>query len=699
MPLPVREKRESGAARRRGIVAGSDAMMRFISAAWVLQFGVLLVGAFLLLVAPLGLPVVFNGCALAPAAVERVFPPPAAALADPRHKPSACDFVERGVDRSQGGACCLVVADREAQLVAMWARMLVPLVLALALLSLQAAMRTDPRLRRTMAWIFTCVFGALSYQLYSHRDADARAPARMVVVIAAAGFLACNALCVAWPVARSHRALSGSANTRPSPLWVLWLVQALVFGGLAWVLFRYDVSHWLLVTPPREVYHPVLATVREIAPPLYLAIALVSFLVKGSSREWVWLGYVRSFVALYVAWILLFLFVWSVELRSTTALVLVPLAALLAGNLRFAQNRVWSAEEVGEGPDGWVMLNLVAGPVLMLRTLLTRRRAMYARGVAASGTFTLMDDPSRPQHEFFDELVDPDDASRTRSEGNQRRVLVRFSTAAGHDDAGLEVRGAAVRISGRTESIDLFLATGSHAAAENVVEYALLVVARALGRRALALLAEVSPRIREGGIAGLRRAPSCYANLRYHAQVVRFWVDTAGVRHLVRYRLVPAAPDHEESGLPTERDVFSERERARTEQRAPDYLRRKLKRRLQGGATVALCLQAQFHELSSADGVHWYNPGVDWYGGQGQHPWLPVGQILLVDALSDEETETLEFSPANAPPSLGTPVARGMFDFRSIADSQRRVIPRIQQLRRWMVGQLGAPSFEESPRK
>lgn len=690
-------------------------MMRFMSAAWAVQFAWLLFVAFLLLLMPRDLPVAFSQCDVLPVGVERpnlpsaerASPPSLAGLRAPGSYRTSCDRVERGVTVTDGvRECCLMSSDPEAQLILAWARMLVPFILALSLLSLQAAMRTDTRLRRTMAAIFASVFGSLSYQLYSNQTDAARSPQRLAVVIATGVFFTCNVLCVLWPVARSNRPMSGSANTRPSQLWVLWAFQGLVFVGLAVLLARVDVSQYLLARPMQHVYEPVLATIREVAPPFYLAMGLVSLAATRASREWVWLGFVRTFVAFYVAWLLLFLFVWGGEFAVTNALVVPPVLALLVGNLIYVQNRVWSSEEVGEGPDGWVMTDLVAGPVLMLSTLFTRRRGMYARGVAATGIFTLAGNSKRPRHEFFDghvdDLVDPDADSPKRAHTKKRVGLVRFSTARGHDDAGLEVRGAALRISGTIGSIDLFLSTGAHSAVENVVEYALLIVAGAFGRRGLELLADLSPRIREGGIAGLRRAPSCFSRLHYHSQVVRFWVDTRGERHLVRYRLVPAPPKGEEdekgeSGLPTERDVFWKRERTRTERRAPDYLRRELKRRLQGGATIELRLQAQFHELASADGVHWYNPGVDWYAGEGQHPWVDIGHIELDHALSDEEAEMLQFDPTNAPPSLGTPVSRGIFDFRSIADSQQRVIPRIQNVRRWIASQLGPPSFEESP--
>ncbi|MEO1227707.1 MAG: hypothetical protein AAFZ18_02290, partial [Myxococcota bacterium] len=57
------------------------------------------------------------------------------------------------------------------------------------------------------------------------------------------------------------------------------------------------------------------------------------------------------------------------------------------------------------------------------------------------------------------------------------------------------------------------------------------------------------------------------------------------------------------------------------------------------------------------------------------------------------DSERMEFNGSHHPPTMGVPAATGPFDPRSLADSERRVIARLQRLRKWMYGSFGLPSF------
>jgi arachidonate 5-lipoxygenase len=325
----------------------------------------------------------------------------------------------------------------------------------------------------------------------------------------------------------------------------------------------------------------------------------------------------------------------------------------------------------------------------MLHTLFSRRRATHARGVAAHGTLRVLpklDAELYPEHDFF-------------CPGATFQIQARFSNERSSDDAEVDARGAALRLSTSDRSpFDLLLSTGAFSAAENIVEYGLITVASRLGRFGRRWLAK-NRKYLEGGIAGLRRAPESYAKLWYHSQAARFWVATNNERYLVRYRLIPKIDDPQaeqvEIVTPLTRGDFIDRGRRADERRPTDYLRRELKMLLEGDRSAPLILQAQFHKILPGDGVYWYNPGADW--NEASHPWIPLAEIVLEDTLSDEEAEQLAFNPNNTPASLGTPVATGFFDYRSIADSQRRVLRRVQSLRQWMTTTFGLPASTPDP--
>src|SRR5690606_7961726 len=143
--------------------------------------------------------------------------------------------------------------------------------------------------------------------------------------------------------------------------------------------------------------------------------------------------------------------------------------------------------------------------------------------------------------------------------------------------------------------------------------------------------------------------------LFYYGQIVRDWVSSDGRHYLVRYRCVPAEPGPE-SGLPDEADIERMwiRDRRPGDDRPPDYLRRELHERLARGP-VQMRLQAQFHERQPGDSDEWYNASVDW--DEDLHPWCDLGTLELTEALSDADTEVLQFDPGNHPPTLGIPCA------------------------------------------
>ena len=507
-------------------------------------------------------------------------------------------------------------------------------------------------------------------------------------------FVVSNGLYSFWTLPRAERKLSGSADTRPSQLWLLWLLQGLFFLLVA-AYFQWQTAHMAALLLSRKngfYYGDVIYRSARFAPPLHVALGLFSFMAMEASREWNWRAFSRLFTLFFGLWAIVFLSAWQQEFHEGALLYGVPFVLLMAGNLQFwNQGDVSFAEQVGHGPDGWLHVDLLVGPIMLLRTLFTRRRVLFERGVAAWGLFKTEDyryaAPVDLSHDFFQ--PQPKHALK---------ALVRFSTD-GEDDAGLSARGVALQLTYPGETpFELLLSTGAYAAAENIVQFTLLRLARMVGTFTQRYLWEAYPHMREGMVASLRRAPDSYALLHYYSQTVRFWISRDGVRHLVRYRLVPDAPDTPESGIPQPRDdapLSFYFQRLPTERRPTDYLKQEMRRRLEGNRTIRLRLEAQFHHPEPGDDIHWYNPAVDWR--VDEHPWLCIGRVQLQDVLPDEESERLVFNPANVPPSLGIPISTGIFDYRSIADSEKRVHRRIQETRAWVTRMWGPPNMNPRP--
>ena len=594
------------------------------------------------------------------------------------------------------------------------------LFFALAVMAGYGAMREDPRARRRIARALAVGLGgfallghflppeglaldtlhALPHLHVRHLPRDTI----LLQVLGALGFL--NLLIALLPAGGRQRQLSGRADTKPLSLWMLWTGQALLLGllGLLLMLFgralldfglahrdSFDVQPGAVMTLHTQQNLELFAWAAEWtqrAGALWLALGVLSVAGNPEPNEPEW----RGFCFVHVLWTLVATI--CLAMASSAAMfdlwvLLLPLSLTVIfglANLKVvAGKRVTPSEEVGDPPDGWTFMDLVAGPIVALRVLLGKRRGTHSFGVAAKGIWEPAPyDPRIPPHPWF---------FPEKQRESPVKVFARFANVTFSDDAGMDVRGAAIRLAPPDETpVDVLMNTGSCGPIANVLEFGMLVFSKALPH-ALVVKAVKKNRVgREGGVAGLRRAPESYALLHYYSQSTRYWLASDDARWLVRYRLLPADLTQPETGLPTEADdlVTWERDRHPGETRPRDYCRRELKQRLDH-EHVRLRFQAQFHRPGVGDDLSWYNGLYDW--PPAQHPWLELGQLVLTTALSDADAELLTFDPSVHPPSLGVPVALSPLDPRSPADSERRVIARTAKLRLWLYETLGLPAF------
>ncbi len=590
-------------------------------------------------------------------------------------------------------------------------RLLSPLALTLAMFSIHAAMRLDEQARVLLAGVFALWLGTSAGVAWIDAESAAMHTRHEFLLHQVMGaFALVNAVFALMPRhARSQRSLSGTANTRPPQLFMLWLAQGSVMLFLgAFIVYLphapWEVVEWLRSATFASAAQPLsddllaciplglrpesgvisftafdlLVDQLESMPPYLNGLAFASFYAMRVSREWVWRLVAGIFTILYATTLLTLLLIYNEDIMAAATGwgFGLSLVVLLVANQRFARKSAdYFTRDVGQGPDGWTVTDLFAGPALALTTLLKGgRRPIHTAGVGVEGTFTGL--PSEmPAHDLFR----PDEI---------HELTVRYSNLSSVDDASTDVRGASVRIKPRVgRSLDFNFVTGSFAPWPNVAE--LFASSSRLVRWLRPPSEERARRMREAAIAGLRRAPHCFSELRYYTQSVRFWVTPHGKRSLVRFRLVPQDPTVQETGLLTHTDELAARKRAAGDNRAPDYLRRELRRRLEGGEPLQVRLEVQSHRPAPGDTLEWFDASIDW--NETDHPWHSIGLLRLERPLTDEATELLCLDPENHPPSLGIPSSAGPWDVRSLADSERRVVGRIQRLRRWVHSSFGVP--------
>lgn len=569
-----------------------------------------------------------------------------------------------------------------------------PFALALALASTYAAMREDAAARRTYARCFAATFALWAAVDYRRGVEGDGSELRLDELFLAAPLVGNLFLLLFLRAEKPKwRRLSGSASTLPPGLWLLWVAQGTLFmvGGALLMLAPESVLAWTTKLSPLSI--PGMATHLRLIGPMMFGLGMFSWSAMRAEQEWLWRTYAASTSLFLGLCLLTLVFGWQSDLFERWAGLSLGAAALLliAANQSLQGPRhEWYAEDTGHGPDGWVLMDLLTGPMFAVQSLFSGRRGSHLVGTAAAGTFEYVETAGVPANDFF-------------KRGLFRPAVVRFSSVTWRDQAAMDVRGCALRLApvGQPSPFDMGMNTGVVSPAANVVEFGVFVLSKWLPLAFARAVMNASWRKREDALIGMRRAPECYSMLRYHSQTVRLWVDRKDVRHLVRYRMVPAdLPDGaDESGLPDTHDYkrLWDRKRRPDEARPTDYLTRELQKRLHGDGTVRMKFQAQFHTPEPGDGVEWFNSTAEW--PEAAHPWLTIGDVVLERWLPDEEAERLQFNSGRHPASLSVPIAPDARDYRSLADSERRVIARLAALRRWRDGAFGLPRFGDTAPK
>lgn len=284
-----------------------------------------------------------------------------------------------------------------------------------------------------------------------------------------------------------------------------------------------------------------------------------------------------------------------------------------------------------------------------------RVRMSHNNGIAAVGRARILDDPRRPEHEFFRpgrefpcrirhaSVSFLDDAMRA-----VRSISIKFADTDFESPFDLELNGGRVALFWSAAS---FFRFAKYKRTRHGIQYPEYYARYPSGAR--------------GAMDGLRRNPTSFTNLRYYTQTVFHFIGIDGVVRYAKYRVVPWE-DVPESGLLDEAEHLIPPENQRMlpgETRSRNYLKEAYAREVrERGARYRL--QVQIHTASPLDDPEIFNCCAEWE--EDTHPWLDVASIEVDRTLSWKESCVLSFSLNNLPKGLGVIPAKSIYDYNSL---------------------------------
>lgn len=488
----------------------------------------------------------------------------------------------------------------------------------------------------------------------------------------------------------------GIAQRRPPQLWTLWLLQfgIVMLVGLATLIFPDRAAELFIQDDFDHLTTDVVNDAVRLLGAWVIALALFSYFSLGVAQDWIWQSIGWIFCTVFAVLALGTVFnalsgeysIWG-YVYGFQGVVFIPLTLML-----LLRRDPWSTENVENVRWHWSLADLPVAIPLLWSPLRHGRRALFRNGTAGRGRMCVLPIPDDAEPEAH-----PVPANAFFAPGRAFTVEARFANCTQEDDASLDIRGCALRLhSPDAGSLCLFFGTGAYAAASCLKDFRWLLPLSSLRRSVLKHKV-----FREGMAAGMRRAPSSYADLSFYHPIVLEWLTSDATHYLVRFRLVPAsASDEFAQGLPDADDLrhLWEQQRCAGETRPVDYLRREFHDRLAGGNPVSFRLEAQFHWPQRGDSLEWYDASLEW--DERTHPWRPLAELTLDQPLTAEESEGLRFDPGKLPPSLRIPmpgIETDIEDPRSLAAAQFRITGTLGRLRTWRHPPPASPSSADPP--
>jgi hypothetical protein len=578
-----------------------------------------------------------------------------------------------------------------------WSQGVIHFGTCLGVIMLVRALNTAPRWNAGFTlfliisfWFVTVVLSALTAEL----ESGSHLLARTNLTVASAIF-ACAGIFNAWYWLIGKREDppqddAGIVQRRPPQLWTLWIVQffILFFTGILALLFPSQLAELFILEHFDHLTTDIVNDSIKSLGAWIISLALFSFFALSVGRDWVWQGIGVVFCIVFAILAVCTVHIASsgeysnwIYLYGFQGVVFIPLTIVL-----LQQKDPYANANVDRvRSEDWCLTDLLIAPFLFWSAAIRGRRPLYGKGgVAATGYLQVL-----PAAALDSPAVAGVPANNFFVPNRRLPITIRFSNWRTDDDAGLDLRGCALQIgSGETDRLDLLFATGEFSPFSTLIDFQQFLRARNLRK-----LVTNDQTFREGMAAGARRAPASFATLSYFHQLVLEWGTPQAENYLVRFRIVPqpgppptnTVASAAERGIPTDDDLQAlwRQDRRAGETRSGDYLRTDLRDRLKQ-SPVTFRLEAQFHKPQPGDTLDWYDASIEWEFRE--YPWLPLAELVLETALSDDECERLLFDPSRLPISLHLPRPDRLTDLndpRALGAARYRIAKMFGKVRAW----------------
>ncbi|KAI3791351.1 hypothetical protein L2E82_05117 [Cichorium intybus] len=270
-------------------------------------------------------------------------------------------------------------------------------------------------------------------------------------------------------------------------------------------------------------------------------------------------------------------------------------------------------------------------------TLKIKSRYFHRIGASGKGTLKLYENiPGFPDHKIF-------------SPGMSYSVVLRHSNClSSDDDARLDPRGAAIRILSNTEKsplLDLTLKTGKAFHARTIGDFATWL---ACGARAREEHVKHAPHVRDAMWDSLRKAGS-YADLHYYSNICRLFRFKDGKEMYVKFKLRPFDEKiNEDSGKVDPTDIIPPETgaipRDENDTRPLLFLEDDFIHQV-NSTKIRYVFQFQFREVPNDENGREVALDCTKPWDEKEYPYVEIGEIVIDEILTKEESEKLEFNP------------------------------------------------------
>ncbi|XP_019260816.1 PREDICTED: uncharacterized protein LOC109238793 [Nicotiana attenuata] len=283
--------------------------------------------------------------------------------------------------------------------------------------------------------------------------------------------------------------------------------------------------------------------------------------------------------------------------------------------------------------------NLAAN--LAATTLKVKTRYFHRIGVSGKGVLKMYDNiKGLPEHKIF-------------QSGKHYPVIVRHSNSlSADDDARLDARGAALRILSDTTSdvekpiLDLTLKTGKAFYARTISDFATWLVC---GLAAREEHVKRVPHVRDAVWTSLRDSNS-FTEMHYYSNICRLFRFKDGQEMYVKFKLRPCDENiSEDSGkvepigiLPPETGAIPRRD---SDTRPLLFLADDFQKRVSSPGGVRYIFQLQFRPVPKDEATQDIALDCTRPWNEAEFPYVDVGEIIVDQNLTKEQSEKLEFNP------------------------------------------------------